>query len=225
MPTGADRTVKSRAFRIAGALFGSERPHELGFSAMSRGHRTTQLAAIALALAMLALGACSDDAPSVKQLDRSSSDAASSAAPSEDPRLTAAKADLRVYFDMFIRLEMKPDPDDPEIPLRTVEPETSSLRTLMARVRSENRHLVIKPERPFKFDILDASITGEQITIRACFVDGSTTVSSLRPDEVLAENLSTIRYIFTMAHDNVWKVSSVDGSLRLPGEIKCENMQ
>jgi hypothetical protein len=179
--------------------------------------------------AVLVVVACSDDdSSSGLDIDTTSPPStvpitsAVPTTPPEDPRITAAKADYENFWVMYQRLALKPDPNDPEIPLWTTG--DWYVKTMDGAVQ-KRFEVIVEPGRKYEDRIMSTSIQGEMVTLQICLVDGAT-LRNIDTKETISDSTSTRLELVSLVFDEGrWKVDDFNNIFKkVPGEVPCESL-
>jgi hypothetical protein len=167
-----------------------------------------RLVAIVL-VGLLAAGCGGGDDDSSPDTSRRASDSSSSTAP---PTTRSAESEVEeaylAYWAMGERLLETPNPDDPEIAQRAIDPARGqmidSLTTLRARdqaVRHGPRH---------RHDVRSIEVEGESATVRDCAIDDASIVDA-RSGATIDERLVTALYEATLvSQGSSWWVRQIE---------------
>jgi hypothetical protein len=149
-----------------------------------------------------------------------SSTAASSS--SNDPKADAQAA-LDAYWAMLKRLFAAPDPSDPEIAQRAVDPSLSSIRDQLT-TRQATGQVVQYDGATYHIDTTVTSATTAAASFSGCIVDGARLIDS-RSGAVLNDKVTTTRIQGSMVlADGAWKVQRYDVLRKVDGEVGCDTL-
>jgi hypothetical protein len=124
---------------------------------------------------------------------------------------------------MLKRLYAAPDPNDPEIALRAVDPSASAIRDLLT-TRLSTGQVEQYDGVTYHIETPVTSVTGGSATFAGCIVDGSRLVDS-HTGQVLNDEVSTSRISGTMVDDaGAWKVERFDTLRKVDGEVACDSL-
>jgi hypothetical protein len=135
---------------------------------------------------------------------RSGASATTTTAPA-DPEADVEAA-YRAYVAMIDRLLESPDPHDPEIPQRTTGAARDDIESFVAQNLADGT--IIRKGPAAAESILSIEVSGDEATLRACFVDESgaydvNTGAVLRPMTIV----TSIDTVQLERVDAVWRVS------------------
>jgi hypothetical protein len=130
---------------------------------------------------------------------------------------------LDAYWAMVKRLYMSPDPTDPEISKRTVDPSAAAIRDLLTTRRAQGE--VARYEGvPYSISTAVTSITGDEASFSGCIVDGGRLVIEAT-GQVVDDKVTTSRVSGSMVLDaGVWKVKRFDVLRKTDGEVSCDSL-
>jgi len=111
------------------------------------------------------------------------------------------------YWQMVDRLIAAPNPADPELWKRAVDPVLSSLRDDLATRLSEGRTTRPSGDSRYMHVIDSTSTTGNQATVEDCFVDDR--VQYAGDGTVLNDRVSTVHATGHLVLDRTWLVTDV----------------
>jgi hypothetical protein len=160
-----------------------------------------------------------DDGASSSTTRRSESTASPTTPTTRSPESEVEEAYL-AYWEMGERLLEAPDPDDPEIAQRAIDPArgqmVDSLTTLKARDQAVQRG----PE--YAHNVLSVHVTGETATVRDCVVDDGAVISVVSGATV-RERVTTVLLETTLRRDGArWRVSAIDQRDSWEGASTCD---
>ena len=188
-------------------------------TARRRRRRARGLAALVATALALPLGACGgDDDPEEEATTTTSSTEAPSttAPPSPEDEVEAA---YLAYWDMAARLSANPDPDDPEIAQRAVDPVLGEVTDTLSTLRAQGQGLVSRDQSTH--EIRDVGLEEGRASVEACSVDDSALVD-LATQEVLEERVTTSLIETRLVRDGSgWRVSEVDPVRSWDGAVEC----
>jgi hypothetical protein len=177
-------------------------------------------------VAGLALAAVScSDASKPAASKASSTSVASPTSPSSsavDPRADAQAA-LDAYWLMIKRLYMAPDPQDPEIAQRAVDPSAAAIRDLLTTRRAQDQ-VAQYDGVPYSVSTTVTSASGTEASFSGCIVDGGRLVVATS-GEVVDDKVTTSRVSGSMVLDaGIWKVQRFDVLKKVSGEVSCADL-
>ena len=172
---------------------------------------------------VLATVSCSDASKPAAQSSTSSASGLTSAAStssSVDPRVQA-QTDLDAYWAMVKRLNGAPDPADPEIAQRAVDPSLSAIRDLLTTRRAQG--LVERYDGvPYHVDTSVTDVASGRASFVGCIVDGALLVNAAT-GEVVNDKVSTSRIAGDLTLDaGTWKMQRFDVLKKSDGEVSCD---
>jgi hypothetical protein len=186
---------------------------------MKAGQRTVRrLLPAVLAVAVLGGAGCSgDDGSADAEINTTAAPIATG--------LPTAEENLKQYFEMLTRLQMTPDPDDPEIALRSTGANLPHLRGFVGDLRDEHVVARLDSGRKYSMEIRGGSIRENKASIDACIVDGLTTFRS-DTGEVINDDIQTILLKADMLLvGQIWKVEYWWYPVRATGDVPCDSLQ
>jgi hypothetical protein len=189
---------------------------------MQRPLRTFLIASV-----LLAATACSSASNGVSGSSgpSTSSPATSSAATGSsvsDPKADAQRA-LDAYWAMLKRLYGAPDPSDPELTQRAVDPSLSAIRDLLT-TRKAIGQVVQYDGATYHVDTTVTSASNDAATFSGCIVDGARLVDS-HTGAVLNDKVTTSRIQGSLVLDGgAWKVKRFDVLRKVDGEVACDTL-
>jgi hypothetical protein len=121
---------------------------------------------------------------------------------------------------MIDRLIAAPDPDDPELAQRAIDPVLSDVRSDMGTRKAQGRTTRPPANSKYLHHIQQVSISGASSTVVDCFVDDRIQYG---PDgTVLNDNVSTARSTGVLVQVGVnWIVSQVHNEKIGEGDVGC----
>jgi hypothetical protein len=142
--------------------------------------------------------------------DNSQSEATPTTATSPIDPEAEVKAEIedayRAYLAMEERLLLAPNPDDPEIPERATGPALEHFKKALARDIEKGQIIRVGPTS--SQTILSIEVTGDQATLRACFVDESGLFDAATGDEIEPMHTGTEIDTTVLVRDGErWRVS------------------
>lgn len=166
---------------------------------------------------------CSDASkPSANASSSAAVGAASSSAPLADPKADA-QASLDKYWAMVKRLSTAPDPTDPEIDLRAVDPSASAIRDQLT-TRKTQGEVAQYDGVPYSVSTSVAAVSGSTATFSGCIVDGARVVVA-STGQVVDDKVSTSSITGSMVLvDGAWKVQRFDVLKKVEGEVPCDSL-
>ena len=130
------------------------------------------------------------------------------------------KAAWDAYWKTVERLLQAPNPDDPELPSRAVDPVLSFLRDDLANFVAKRQHVVFRPGGKYVHRFISASIAGSSATVSGCQLDDS--ITETLSGEVVDDSISTRQIRATFHRDGgVWKASNVSFESEVEGLVGC----
>jgi hypothetical protein len=141
--------------------------------------------------------------------DNAKSEAAATTTTPADPE-AATKAEIedayRAYLAMQERLLQAPDPDDPEISQRATGSTLTRLRAGLADYAAKGQVIRVGPATSQM--ILSIDVSGDQATVRACYVDESGLYDAATGAEIQPMHVGTaIDTTVLQRDDGTWRVS------------------
>lgn len=174
------------------------------------------------ALAVSLLAACSTGGDSAAPTTTTTTSTTSTTVPTT-PTTSAEDAVKQAYLDywaMIDRLGAAPDPDDPELRSRAVDPVLSAVREDMSTRRAQGRTTRIPPNSKYVHRIQSVAVDGTTASVVDCFLDDRVQFAS--DGAVLNDNVSTTRSTGRLLlRDQAWLVSSVQNEKLGDGEVPC----
>jgi hypothetical protein len=140
------------------------------------------------------------------------------------PTTLSAEAEVEeaylAYWEMGERLLEAPDPDDPEIAQRAIDPARGqmidSLTTLNARQQAVRRG------SGYAHNVLSVEVTGEMASVRDCVVDDGAVISVVS-GSTIREHVSTVLLETTLRRQGAhWRVSQIDQRDSWEGATTCD---
>ncbi len=125
------------------------------------------------------------------------------------------------YWAMVDRLLGAPDPTDPELGLRAVEPLLGSLRDDLATRAAEGRHVVVAAGSAYAHRLDRVVVSGESATVGGCDLDDSTTLGPNGEVVDDSQETRTIAGIFVLI-DGAWRASDVRFTNIKAGISNCD---
>jgi hypothetical protein len=112
----------------------------------------------------------------------------------------------RAYMAMQQRLLQAPDPSDPELPQRATGSTLDRLRATLADYAAKGQVIRVGPATAQT--ILSIEVSGDQATVRACYVDESGLYEAASGAELQAMHTGTaIDRSVLQRDDGIWRVS------------------
>jgi hypothetical protein len=178
---------------------------------------------------VLAAGACSGasggaggSSSSAQVTTSSSSSSTTTSSSAADPK-AAAQAGLDAYWSMVKRLLAAPDPSDPEVAERAIDPSLSAIRDELT-TRQANGQVEQYEGATYHVDTTVSSVSGDSASFAGCVVDGARLVDSAT-GQVLNDKVSTSRISGTLMHvEGVWKMRRFDVLKKVDGEVACAGL-
>lgn len=195
---------------------------------MSGRSRRGQLARWLLLLPLLLALGCSDGKKAATPPMSSSSAASTSttspgtsSASSTDVGADVTKAYL-AYWDMYLRVNNPPSPDDPQIAQLTTGPALPALRDVIVTNRAQGLVLQAPPGGPGPHTVRLQSIDGSVAKLSDCAVDNLEVVRA-SSGEVVNKTIVTKLISAVLVNDaGRWKVSQYDFLKRWDGVTSCD---
>jgi hypothetical protein len=163
----------------------------------------------AAVLAVVVLAGCSGGggkqavAPTTTTVAPSTSDAT----PTTQSQEAQVKQAYLDYWQMVDRLIATPNPSDPELQQRAVDPVLSSLRDDLTTRLSEGRTTRLPSNSRYSHFVGSTSTTGNQATVDDCFIDDRVQYAS--DGTVLNDRVSTVHATGHLVLDKAWLVTDV----------------
>jgi len=132
----------------------------------------------------------------------------------------AVKAAYLAYWKMIDRVSMTPDPEDPELPQRMVDPRLSNARDELATERARGRTTRTPPGGKYSHVIQSVTLDKDNATVNDCSVDDQVVYG---PDDVVLDSAVTTKHFvasFVRTADT-WKVADVRIVRQESGEQSC----
>lgn len=166
-----------------------------------------RLAVIAL-VGVLLVG-CGDDDDSPSGSTRAPTSSTTAAPSTTTPTLESeVEAAYLAYWEMGERLLEAPDPDDPEIERRAIDPARGQMADSLTTLRARDRAVRHGPRHAH--DVLSVTVQGTTAIVRDCAIDDASIVD-LRSGRTVDERLVTALYEATLVkQDSSWRVSEID---------------
>jgi|GEM_PF-4060478 len=124
------------------------------------------------------------------------------------------------YWKMVDRLSAAPDPNDPELEQRAVDPVLSSARDVLTTSAARGEVTVTPPNAEYSHSIQSIELHGTEATVRDCSVDDQVVLN--RDGQVIDGAVTTKHYIATLVRTGaVWKVSDVKIVEQAAGALSC----
>lgn len=165
-----------------------------------------RLAVIALVGVLLVGCGDDDDSPSGSTRAPTSS---TTAAPSTTPTLESeVEAAYLAYWEMTVRLQQAPDPDDPEIRQRAVGRAADALVDGLTTLRAQRRIVRFGPR--YAHDVISVEVTDRGAVVRDCFVDDATTIDASTGERVSGGVASGVFAAILRDVDGEWLVSELE---------------
>jgi hypothetical protein len=189
--------------------------------------RILQTVLLAAAVVVLAAGMAWLWAKVTEADDNAKSEAASPATTPGDPE-AEVKADVedayRGYSDMVMRLLSEPKPDDPELSQRATGDALTRLVAALNELVATGDAIRYGETR--SQTILAIDVSGDQATVRACFVDESGRFDAATGEVVDPMRVATIVDTATLERrDGIWRVSfrkEPEASEEWDGATSCD---
>jgi hypothetical protein len=129
----------------------------------------------------------------------------------------------RAFDAMVSRLNLAPDPEDPEIAQRTTGEFKSQYELVLADRRT--RGVAVKTGPRYGPTALTTTVDGSSATVRTCYVDQAATVNAMTGAEIDA--MTTVPELITLSfawEEGTWKLRSLvikrDARTKVP--VRCE---
>jgi len=130
------------------------------------------------------------------------------------------KAAWTAYWKTIDRLIAAPDPDDPELAQRAVDPILSSVRDDMATRRSEGRTTRPPPNSKYEHHIQRVDLATGTATVTDCYIDDRIQFRS--DGTVLNDEVSTVSATGQLTSaSGQWKVDRVEIKELGSGDVGC----
>jgi hypothetical protein len=185
---------------------------------MKRG-LSTGIVALGLALGLLV--ACSSGGGSAAKTTTTSTTTATTA-----PTTTTTSPEEAVktaYLDYWVildRLAAAPDPDDPALAGRAVDPVFTDVRTDLATRKAQGRTTRPPANSKYAHHVQQIDVAGTTATLMDCFVDDRVQYAS--DGTVINDHVSTANATVTLVQINAdWKVSDVQIRKVGDGNLGC----
>jgi hypothetical protein len=137
--------------------------------------------------------------------DNSLSEAAATTTAPVDPEAEIEDA-YRAYLAMETRLVAAPDPDDPEIPERATDETFERLRAALADLAAKGQVIRVGPAS--SQTILSIEVSGDEATLRACYVDESGVFDAVTGAEITPMQVGTAVDTTVLERDgDTWRVA------------------
>ena len=172
-------------------------------------------------VALLFLAACSSGGSSAAKTTTTSTTtsttvATTTTAPPED----AVKQAYLDYWKILDRLGAAPDPDDPALAARAVDPVLSSVRADLSTRKAQGLTIQLPSGSKYAHVIRGTVVNGNSATVSDCFVDDRIQVAA--DGTVVNDHVSTAAAMATLiATGSDWKVSSVQIQKTGDGDLGC----
>ena len=186
------------------------------------------LQGVLVASLVLAVASCSDASNKAQAVSSSTGSPASATASSaastasSDPR-TDAQGGLDAYWAMVKRLLAAPDPSDPEIGQRAVDPARSALQDLLI-TRQTQGEVAQFDGVSYHVDTNVSISDGQSAQFEGCIVDGARLVNDTS-GEVVNDKVTTSRIRGTLIlSGGSWKMQRFDVLRKVDGEVACATL-
>lgn len=124
------------------------------------------------------------------------------------------------YWKMIDRLEAAPDPDDPELALRAVEPRLSATKDGLATSKAKGETVRTPPNGLYSHVVQTVDVNALTATVTDCSVDDQ--VQFDRDGNAIDAVVTTKHYESKLVFvDSTWKVSSVNIASQEDGAHPC----
>jgi hypothetical protein len=140
--------------------------------------------------------------------------------PTSSPSAEAQSA-LDNYWVMIKRLLAAPDPTDPELAQRAVDPSLSTTKDLLT-TRQASHQVVQFDGVPYHVDTRVSSVVDATAAFSGCIVDGGRVVDA-DTGAVINDKVSTSRIQGSLVNvEGHWKMQRFDVLRKADGEIACD---
>jgi hypothetical protein len=178
-----------------------------------------RLVAIVL-VGLLAAGCGGGDDDSSPDTSRPPADVSSSTAP---PTTRSAESEVEeaylAYWAMADRLLEAPDPDDPEIARRSIDPARGQLVDSLTTLRSQDQ--VVRSGGDYRHDVLSVEVATQTAVVRDCVIDDNAVVNATSGVTV-DDRVTTVLLETTLRHDGTrWVVTAIDQKDGWEGATTC----
>ena len=173
-------------------------------------------------LALLVVAACSSGGGNAASTTTTSVTSTTLATTTTTSPEDAVRAAWNGYWAMATRLLQAPNPDDPELGTRAIDPLLTSLRDDLSTRAAQGRHIVIPAGAKYDHRLDGSTVSGSNATIVGCKFDDSVL---LGPNgETIDDTVTTadIRAKLVLS-DGSWKFSDVRFENQRPGIVACGN--
>ena len=180
-----------------------------------------RLATIALVgLLVAACGACGggddDSSPSTTRRPDSS---ASTATPMTRSVESEVEEAYLAYWDMTVRLQQAPDPDDPEIRQRAVGRAADEIIDGLTTLRAQNR--VVRFGSQYAHEVTSVEFDGSDALVRDCFIDDAMTIDVPTGERVSGGLASGVFVASLRGVEGDWRVSELELDESQEGAGRC----
>lgn len=189
---------------------------------MTTARRRRRARAVLLPLAvLLAVGACGgDDEPDEDPPDTTA------ATPTTSPATTAPSPEAEVeeaylaYWEMAARLSAAPNPDDPEIAERAVDPVLGVITDSLSTLRAQGQEVHLGDQ--YARDVTSVVVNGDEAVVRDCTIDDGERRDG-SSQEVIDRYLNTVLLEATLVSvEGRWLVREIDQLNSWDGAVACE---
>jgi hypothetical protein len=173
-------------------------------------------------VALSVLAACSSGGASAAKATSTTSVTTSTTAPTTtttSPEDAVKKAYLD-YWTILDRLAAAPDPDDPALAQRAIEPVFSSVQGDLSTRKAQGRTTRLPPNSKYAHHIQSVVIHDATASLADCYVDDRVQFSA--DGAVINDHVSTLTATVTLVQiAGDWKVSDVQIQKRGDGDLGC----
>jgi hypothetical protein len=180
-----------------------------------------RLVAIVL-VGLLAAGCGGGDDDSSPDTSRPPADVSSSTAP---PTTRSAESEVEeaylAYWAMGERLLETPNPDDPEIAQRAIDPARGQMIDSLTTLRARDQAVI--RGSGYAHNVLSVEVTGETAVVRDCVVDDGAVINVVSRATV-SERVTTVLLETTLYRDGPgWRVREIDQRDSWEGATTCDH--
>jgi hypothetical protein len=144
-----------------------------------------------------------DPPPSQPPADASTT--STSTAPTPESEVEAA---YLAYWEMTVRLQQAPDPEDAEIRQRATGAAADELVDGLTTLRALHHVVTFGPR--YSHDVISAEVVGGEAVLRDCFVDDAETIEVSTRERVSGGLASGVFVATLEAMDGGWRVSELE---------------
>ena len=124
---------------------------------------------------------------------------------------------------MVKRLLAAPDPGDPEVDQRTVDPAKSAFEDLLT-TRQSLGEIVRYDGVPYRVELNVTTVSGSSAEFEGCVVDGAQVVDE-KSGQVVNNAVTTSRLRGTLVQSSgAWKMQRFDVLRKVDGEAQCDSL-